>query len=464
MTLKTLTNRKEVLSLNCITLLVFNVIFLLCNVYPKHILEFKNVSSIFATILNLVFYFFYFFFLNVAFNNTHFLSKDFECDFVLFAKKIYLPKTLKLSVIQVIIDITKLLICFIAKSYSLFVIDTMTVIGWLAIYFVVVKKEHNVFIKRKAGILISIILLFIIMLIIDFILLQEDFKLISKYQYDSIVLQNSTKNLDFIFAIKNFVFDTLIGIFIIIFHYFYNKTQNCDKGYPNGSISKFLVKVFLLLVILIITCVFKTICFPYSNIKDFSVNNDSEHSYVDDGKFYANTKIFSINRVGTNKEPKTDFTTTKDTILYNGNVIKEFYSNDSKEAHTFEINGNQSIISSIFDERVVLETEVQIYKNQILCFVQDNTPNAIHFSEINNCSENAIITEVCKELISEGDVCIFEYCCLYLCKYDSEFITSYIDRYIHCDFTDDEMKSINDYKLKKEYIVDIAKNAKESLR
>ena len=457
MTLKTLTSKKEELSLNCITLFVFNVIFLLCNVYPKHILEFKNVSSIFAIILNLVFYFFYFVFLNIAFNNTHFLSKDFGFDFVPLTKKIYLSKTLKLLIVQTIIDITKLLICFIAKSYSFFVIDIITMIGWLTNYFIIVKKEFNIFMKRKAGILMSFTLLAIIMLIFDFVLVKEYFKLISKYQYDSIILQNGIKNHDFIFAIKNFIFDSLIGIFIIFFHYFYNKIQNKDNAYSNGIISKFLVKVFLLFVILIIACVFKTICFPYSSIKEFSFSSDSENSYVDDGKFYANTEIFSIKRVGVNRVSEIDFTTTKDTILYNGNIIKEFYSNDSKKARTIEKNGNQIIISSIFDEMVVLETKVQIYKNQMLCFIQDNIPQAIHFSEINNCSENIIIVEICKKLISEGDIGIFEYCGLYLCKYDSEFITPYINRYMYCDFTDEESKSLNDYKLKKEYIVDIAK-------
>ena len=463
MALKILTSKKEVLFLNCITLLIFNVIFLLCNVYPKHILEFENVSSIFATLLNLVFYFFYFMFLNMAFNNTHFLSKDFGFDFLPFTKRIYLSKTLKLLIVQIIIDITKLLVCYIAKSYSFFVIDIITMMGWLSIYFIIVKKEFNVFIKRKAAILISITLLFIIMLIFDFILVQEYFKLISKYQYDSIILQNGIKNCDFIFAIKNFIFDSLIGIIIIFFHYFYNEIQNYDNGYSNGITFKFLVKVFLLFVILIIACTFKTICLPYSSIKEFSVSSDSENSYVDDAKFYANTEIFSIERVGVNRVSEIDFTTTKDTILYNGDVIKEFYSNDSRKARTIEKNGNQIIISNIFDERVILETKVQIYKNQMFCFIQDDIPQAIHFSEINNCSENKIILEMCKKLISEGNIGIFEYCDLYLCKYDSEFITPYINRYMYCDFTDDEIKSLNDYKIKKEYIVDIAKNLKEGL-
>ena len=255
----------------------------------------------------------------------------------------------------------------------------------------------------------------------------------------------------------------MFGIIIIFFHYFYNEIQNYDNGYSNGITFKFLVKVFLLFVILIIACTFKTICLPYSSIKEFSVSSDSENSYVDDAKFYANTEIFSIERVGVNRVSEIDFTTTKDTILYNGDVIKEFYSNDSRKARTIEKNGNQIIISNIFDERVILETKVQIYKNQMFCFIQDDIPQAIHFSEINNCSENKIILEMCKKLISEWNICIFEYCDLYLCKYASEFITPYINRYMYCDFTDDEIKSLNDYKIKKEYIVDIAKNLKEGL-
>lgn len=464
MTLKTLTSKKEVLSLNCITLLVFNIIFFLCNVYPKHILEFKNASSIFATVLNLLFFFFYFVFLNIAFNNTHFLSENFGFHFVSFTKKIYVSKTLKLLIAQTIIDITKLLICFITKSYSYFVIDIITMVGWLSIYFIIVKKKFNVFIKRRAAILISITLLLIIMLIFDFILVKEYFKLIYKYQYDSIILQNGIKNYDFIFAVKSFVFDSLIGIVIMFFHYSYNKIQDNDNDYSNVNIPKFLVKIFLLFVILIIFCTFKTICHPYSSVKDISFSNDSEKSYVDDEKFYANTEIFSIKRVGVNKDSEIDFTTTKDTILYNGNVMKEFYSNDSRKARIIEKIGNEIVISSIFDEKVVLGTKVQIYKNQIFCFVQDNIPQAIHFNEINNCSKNKIILEMCKKLISEGDIGVFEYCCLYMCKYDYEFIMPYIDRYVDSNFTDDEIKSLNNYKIKKEYIVDIARNFKQETR
>ena len=80
----------------------------------------------------------------------------------------------------------------------------------------------------------------------------------------------------------------------------------------------------------------------------------------------------------------------------------------------------------------------------------------IRIEELNTYETKEIITQLLKELLSDGNVFVFEYGYEYLLKSDSDFIGSYIERYAEGNFTDEEIKWMNEAAYRKEFIIDLA--------
>jgi hypothetical protein len=70
---------------------------------------------------------------------------------------------------------------------------------------------------------------------------------------------------------------------------------------------------------------------------------------------------------------------------------------------------------------------------------------------------HAVITELCRELISNGNLFAFEFGCEYLLKYDSNFIEPYIEKYAKGEFSVNEFEWFENSFYNEEYIVNIAK-------
>ena len=64
---------------------------------------------------------------------------------------------------------------------------------------------------------------------------------------------------------------------------------------------------------------------------------------------------------------------------------------------------------------------------------------------------------MCRRLLSDGNVFIFEYGYEYLSKYDADFIVPYVERYSNGEFTENEAKWLENSHYDPEYIIDLAK-------
>ena len=110
-----------------------------------------------------------------------------------------------------------------------------------------------------------------------------------------------------------------------------------------------------------------------------------------------------------------------------------------------------------FEEFELENNKVLVYKNQAICFIEQGIPYVVRFDELAKTTSFNTITEICKYLISKGNINAFEYSCEYLLKNDPEYIKPYIDRYSKAFFSTEELNSINELGYRKEYIVNIAK-------
>lgn len=68
----------------------------------------------------------------------------------------------------------------------------------------------------------------------------------------------------------------------------------------------------------------------------------------------------------------------------------------------------------------------------------------VSFQDINKQTNDVILLEVCKELLSEGRLDCFEYICSYVMQYDTDFIQPYLQRYSASDFTCEELSQVGD--------------------
>ena len=71
----------------------------------------------------------------------------------------------------------------------------------------------------------------------------------------------------------------------------------------------------------------------------------------------------------------------------------------------------------------------------------------VSFQDINWQSNDIILLEVCKELLSEGRLDCFEYICSYIMRYDSDFVQPYLRRYIVSDFTSEELSQAGEISI-----------------
>ena len=104
------------------------------------------------------------------------------------------------------------------------------------------------------------------------------------------------------------------------------------------------------------------------------------------------------------------------------------------------------------------ERKVYLYGHYAICYYENGTtPRIIRTDALNQCENNAIVTELCKHLIEEGNLFAFEYAGEYLAKYEPEFIQPYIEKYSAGLFNAAETRWMEQAYYRSDYIVDLAK-------
>lgn len=318
---KTILN--ETLILNVVTLWMLGLLFWICNTYPRHILEMRGTGFLFAIVLNAVYHAAYFIFLNLALHDTHILSKAFADSFESLPKKLYLSKVIVLLIIQIAADAVRFELTVLAKNYSYLVLDILTVLNWLLIYFVVTGKKGNLFSRRKFGITIGFLLIILLatMLFVDGLWIKKHLDISAKYQLDSAFFQNSILNLDYQFGVKSFIFNSLIGTVLVLGHTCYLRSSSEKASHSDWSTAHFLAKCFAMFFLFFTVIVIKMLAFPYGQFLLSSTSSEEGYSYVKDRGFMADTDIVSVYRGGEHHTRKLVYCSTKDRIKYNNKTL-----------------------------------------------------------------------------------------------------------------------------------------------
>lgn len=459
--------KKESLFLNYVTLFVLNATFFECNNFPKHIIEIESAYSILSALMSSIFFFFEFSFLYVALNrNTHFLSKDFYLIFEPTAKKAGFLYALQFLIIVCGFDAVRLAADFLLPKFSFFISDILVLLSWICFYLLLAKPNENIF--KNSGYCIAfsaiVVCLMVPSLWADFILEQNEALLSLKYESGSVNLQNGIKNLNFAFEFKSFLLDSLIGITLFSLHSRHKKNLDSpNEATPASRFSSF-CKVLAVVLTATLFILLEGFIAPGGNISELEIRGSDVDRYEFDGTFYAQTKIVTATRLKGWGKGESALVLTKNHIFHNGVSVLKYYSSDSQNSHHFTTTENSSVIvfEDEFDELIINETPVQIYKGSVICFVQNGKPIAIRSEDINSYEKNDILLDVCKKLLSDRNAAFFEYCNYYIDKYDPEFILPFAKRYENSDFTKEELKNLEENDIKVGFIVDIAKSMGQS--
>lgn len=363
--------------MNYLILILFNISFFVCNLYPKHIFEIGSALSVVSIVLNIVFYIAFFLFLSVAFkrNKTPFSPLE------TFSENLCIKPILILIATQILFDISYIVLSQAIKQYSIYFADIFTFTQWIFIYFVFTRKQKNIFNNKKFFIISAVVLItLLIASMYGNILINKSFEECSnKYAYDTALLLTATKNLDFVFQLKNLIFDNLIGIVLLFSHSLLLK-ENSET--EDKKIVKTLIRFFTCIFVAILLVFLKASIMPYNSLTGFNIKGDDTTVYEDKNDFYANTEILTIKR---GKDMV--FQTTKNKIYYNKELVIEFTTVDGMSATSTEINGNQMTIIDCFEDKTINGIEFKIYKNTAICYVEDGKPTVVLCEKVSDLND-----------------------------------------------------------------------------
>ena len=438
--------------LNCLLLMLLNIVYLVCGIYPKHIIEVGDINSVVCVIPNL----FYFALLSLLIlisvdKNKIIFSSNIFSPFETVFRRFRIKKILFLIVGQIIIDIVLMMIKPLLEKNSIYLFDFFTVIYWILAYFLCANKEKNIFLKKSCLFIVTpIILLFTLSSVLDFIIIKNYDALLEKYSMTSEIFASSIANLDFIFQIKSFLLDTVIGLVIFAVHFSSNgirweKCRSSTKIIQVGTIA-----IFSIILIFV-----KSFLFPYSTFKGISVSeSETRHSYPTD-QFYASTETIEVLRKSNNHENDVSFQITKNRLFFNGRCVFECVTNDDIKANNYVKSGNVIVVDDCFEELDVNGNVVLLYKDKLACFVYNNSPVVLSSEGNSNVNDDSLLP-VYKALIEKGCWEFYEQSVEYLKEHDPNFISSYIERHSSGQFNGDEIAMFDKLAIKQAYIKNIA--------
>lgn len=438
--------------INLIIMALLNVMFLLCNSYPKHVIELDSPFSVVNIIFNLLFYALLSIFLIVSFgkNKTIFSESIFYPPEKF--KKAELRKIILIVITQLLLDVVTLILSLFLKEKAILVCTFSGILFWLAAYNICAPKEKNIFFSRK-GIVPAVILAAVtaVSLGFDINALKNFSMILEKYDTTKILFGGLTKNIDFKTQIAYFISDTAAGLTLLISHMIYNKADAVkEKAVKN------LICVFLSVLAAALCVGIKSFVYPPKCIRGYDIKSSEQKEYAAKDAFKADTKTIKINRVGTHFETEVVYQNTNNRLYYNGRLILEYDSPDDIPARTYEKNGNKITVIDCFEEKQANGVNFFVYKENVLCFLSEEKAVAVENGKMFPERSEELIA-IYKSLIETDN---WEFFCDgagYLAKYDREFIMPYIERFANDEFDASELQSLRAALINEKYIVDVSK-------
>lgn len=432
--------------INVITILLLNVVFWVCNDYPRHLLEFGELTSGLSIFVNLLYFTFFYYFVILAFNQNETLFSNRFWDEKTAIK--FLPLLL---IIQLVFDGANIALDNAGAKLNFIGTGVLTVVQWIVIYFILTIGNENIFKNRKALLITAVSLAIVISLSVffDFVIFKEYIGALMKYEPQSPILKAIKTNAQFFDSIKLLVLDSVTAILLFVMHSKSVSTTNEEDG---CSFSVCFARVFVLVIGVLIAGVLKSHFLPFGAIIGSHTHNGSRPNEEHLDEFARELHDFTLYRFRGEQTP----CYSKHTVsLSKGDGELLSLKMPVKENLYIHVIGDNT-----FEKFIVKDTPAYIYNNLAICYYEgeEEIPQVVDLNDLNNYLCNDTVVEVCKQELRNGNIYIFEYCCDYLLKYDEEFIQAYIERYAEGDFSALEERWMTKNHYKNEFVTNFAKS------
>lgn len=444
---------------NCLLLILLNVVYFVCNRYPKHIIELGSIYSVFSIIFNLAFYIILALLIVVSFSNNKMLfSGSLSSSFGGQKKNNQIKEIGFILIYQILIDVLLLILREKLNVNIYFFIDFTTAIQWVIFYIICVDKEKNIFIQRSAIPVLGVLLFLVgISFAVDFSMIEKSKLLFQKYDSNSQLYNTSIRNLQFMFEVKNCILDTVSGLLLFIVHFVCNKIRDNKK---QNKLPEKIVRIIALLMLAFVLILAKTFLLPYSCLSGYRVGDS--RTTIAQKEFYANTKTITITRRGVDGSNTVAFQITKNELLYDGKSLLQYVSNGNRKANSMAMNGNTIVMNGPFEKVNYNGVEFYLYQNQVICYFYKNSPVVVLPGDTASMNDGHLC-DIYRALIENGNWNLYEEATKYLVDCDSDFIIPYIERHMVGQFNEKEIDMLKKTQIKPVYIQQIAKCRQEQL-
>lgn len=448
--------------LNTITLIVFNVLFWLCNIYPKHIIELSSSNSLLLIIINVVYFIGYFLFLQIVFsiNKTLFSKKCFSFS-DRHTKILYIGKITSIVLFQVIIDlIYATCLQNIGVKFEYIGTSIVILLQWVVLYFTFADK--NVLCKKNVkSYVLSIVVIVVFScfsILFDVHLMSNYLPYTTKYLENSLVVISVKNNFDYYLSIKNLIYDLIIGTVFIVTHIKVNDEEaNVEKTIARDK-AVLILRVFVILIMLPILCGVKFIISPSFSVIGNQTNTSVQTYYESIGNVVVKSNTYEIFRSSSDaSSPLVIFQNSSIEISAEKTESVYISKTTPYKMYSYTIKNNTVIENDWLDNCSVDNVEAYLYDSQVLYYGSEDKGNLIKLTDIYDYKRDADLLLICKNLISNGNIFIFEYTCDYFLKYDRDFILPYIERYANGNFTDLENEWMINNSYRADFVINIAK-------
>ena len=422
---------------NIFTLILFNLAFFICNLYPKHLFEWGGPLPAVAMLFNLVFYVFFALFLFTAFRkNKDLLSDGVFSPFKQGTWKGELPRCLGVVGVQLGLDLILLVLKPSLSEALLYVTDFLTVSAWVAFYFLCAPKEKNLFRTRKGLAVIGILLLLLAGSFYGtYRNHAEFFALTEIYEPLSAVALQGARNAEFLFQWKNFLLDTACGALLLGVHGFLNRSPLKKR------ISVVLIRGFVLLLLAFLGISVKYWLFPQNCFAQFNrhgshaVHYEGDSIPVDDE--LAST--WTMSRIS-GKMAQTVYEKTNHCISDGGETL---------------LNYDSILSDGRLSQKTAGDVTYYYYNDEVFGLVSEGELRFFCAADAAP-AQSEDLTAIYKHFIEERSWLFFGQGAEYLLEAEGDFIAPYLERYAEGQFTKEESEDLAQRQIRTTYIQDLA--------
>lgn len=433
----------ESIVLNIVTILFFNLLFWVCNLSTKHILEFNAWHSMFSVFFHLLFHGLFFYFLNSCCiqNKTLFSGLFFSDLKKPFVERLYVSNVVKMLVISVLSDALLVLLSQSLNEYVFILSEFLIVIkGFL--YLPIMKGWKETVKKGRIFFAVAILLcaITVCMTVSDIWYLQE---LSSKLIPESVTFNEHHSNACFTIEIRGVILDTLmgIGVYAVCLRDFKGKISE-SAAFGRKAFFKLILRLTILFSLFLCVFFLKWGIYPYNSVgKVFRTWSDAGISRG----FYDEDTLLEISK-------KTGY--SSDEVCFKKRNVSIHHKMNPSTLVRYCLT---SPVKDPYQSFEIGATTIEVFDNQAICYLENGVPKAVLLSDIVDQPQNDTLIQACQTMLADGNMVAFDYAGAYLKEHAPAFMEEYLLRYSKGEFTEQEQKYISVYNYREDYLMGVAK-------